>query len=389
MDSDREQRADLTRRRFMIGSLAAGAGVALAACSSSSSKSSAAASPPSSGGATGSTTAATLAKPTTKPSKIVMRAWGDPYSTALGKFPAAAFTAKYGIPVQFDLTDFPEMQTKVEQAEKAGQRPPVDVVYTVAPHCYAASLRKYAVPLDPTLVTNFTDLSVAGKPDDGTMNWANLYSYTLPVVYRSDLVTFPASISWNNLFEPQYKAKFTFNLDPNLMVWPIAKLLGLDPAKDDMTPVFDKIKTFKPQMAAIVQNDTQLIDLMNKGQAPLALAIVGDGPSITKGKWIVPNEGVSLSADGVYVPKGLPDDVTYYAQLLINECISPESNTSYCEAISAVPSNSKSTPTASFQGDPAFPFTDEEIKKYAIVINNEVSVKNQDAWVSAFTAALT
>ena len=40
------------------------------------------------------------------------------------------------------------------------------------------------------------------------------------------------------------------------------------------------------------------------------------------------------------------------------------------------------------KGDPAFPFTDDEIKKYAIVISNEVSVKNQDAWVSAFTAAL-
>jgi hypothetical protein len=40
------------------------------------------------------------------------------------------------------------------------------------------------------------------------------------------------------------------------------------------------------------------------------------------------------------------------------------------------------------QGDPAFPFTDEELKKYAIPVINEVSVKNQDAWTEAFTAAL-
>jgi putative spermidine/putrescine transport system substrate-binding protein len=382
MDTDRKQLAELSRRRFVIGGLAAGAGLVVAACGSSSSA-----------GGSGSTAApgssgSSLAKPSKTPPKLVMRAWGEPYSTSLEKFPAKAFTDKTGIPVEFDLTDFPEIQTKVEQAVKAGQRPPVDVVYTVAPHCFAASLRKYAVPLDTSLVTNFADLSSAGKPDDGTQNWANLYTYTLPVVYRSDKVQITAPISWEDLFDPKYKGTFTFNLDPNLMVWPIAKLLGLDPAKDDMGPVFDKIKTFKPQMAAIVENDTQLIDLMNTGQATMSLAIVGDGPYITNGKWIVPKEGVSMSADGVYIPTGLPDEVTYYAQLLINELISPESQTSYSQAIAAVPVNKKATPAASMKGDPAYPFTDEEIQKYGILISNEVSTKNQDAWTEAFTTAL-
>ena len=362
----------------MVGGAAVGAGLILAACGSNTGT----------GAITTGTANPTLAKPATKPSKIVMRAWGEPYSTSLAKFPAKTFTDKTGIPVEFDLTDFPEIQTKVEQAVKAGQRPPVDVVYTVAPHAYAASLRKYAVPLDLSLVTNFADLSAAGKPDDGTSNWTNLYTYTLPVVYRKDKVQIPGPISWNDLFDPKYRGAFTFNLDPNLMVWPIAKMLGLDPATDDMTPVFDKITTFRPQMAAIIENDTQLIDFMNKGQAYMALAIVGDTPYITEGAWIVPTEGVSLSADALYVPKGLPDDVTYYAQVFMNECISPENQTSYCTAVFAVPVHAKATPTSTMKGDPAFPFTDEELKKYEIPISNEVSTKNQDAWAEAFTVAL-
>jgi putative spermidine/putrescine transport system substrate-binding protein len=399
MEHENEHK-EVSRRSLVLGGLAAGVGIVVAGCGSSSkSAAQTATTTATTGGATTATTApattvattataSTLAKPTKKPAKLVMRAWGDPYSTALGKFPAATFTAKTGIPVEFDLTDFPEIQTKVEQAVKAGQRPPVDLVYTVAPHCFAASLRKYAVALDPSLVTNFADLSSAGKPDDGTMNWANIYTYTLPVVYRKDKVQFSGPISWNDLFDPKYKGMFTFNLDPNLMVWPIAKMLGLDPAKDDMKPVFEKIKTFKPQMAAIIENDTQLIDLMNNGQATMALAIVGDAPVIKNGAWIVPKEGVSLSADGLYIPKGLPDEVTYYAQLLVNEIIDPANETSYCEAIFAVPSNSKATPVASMKGDPAFPFTDAEIKLYAIPISNEVSTRNQDAWVEAFTTAL-
>jgi spermidine/putrescine-binding protein len=386
MERDNKIKGELTRRGFVLGGIAAGAGVMVAGCGSSKSATSSSTGAPSSAAAT--TTASSIAAPTKKPPKIVVRAWGEPYSTSLAKFPAKTFTDKTGIPVEFDLTDFPEIQTKVEQAVKAKQRPPVDIVYTVAPHCFAASLRKYAVPLDPALVTNFADLSVAGKPDDGTANWANIYTYTLPVVYRKDKVQFSGPISWNDLFDPKYKGMFTFNLDPNLMVWPIAKLLGLDPAKDDMKPVFDKIKTFKPQMTAIVENDTQLIDLMNNGQATMSLAIVGDAPAIKNAAWIVPTEGVSLSADGLYIPTGLPDEVTYYAQLLINEIISPAGETAYCEAISAVPTNSKATPMASMKGDPAFPFTDDEIKKYALPISNEVSTKNQDAWVEAFTSAL-
>ena len=381
MERDVERLTELSRRRFVIGGLAAGVGLVVAACGSSGSSSDG-------GSATTVAPGGSVAAPDKKPSKLVMRAWGDPYSTSLEKFPAKAFTDKYGIPVEFDLTDFPEIQTKVEQAVQAGQRPPVDVVYTVAPHCFAASLRKYAVPLDPSLVTNYADLSSAGKPDDGTNNWANLYTYTLPVVYRSDKWQFPDPISWEDLFDPKYKGTFTFNLDPNLMVWPIAKMLGLDPATDDMGPVFDKIATFKPQMAAIVENDTQLIDLMNTGQATMSLAIVGDGPVIDNGAWIVPKEGVSMSADGVYIPTGLPDEVTYYAQLLINELLDPKNQTDYNGAISAVPANTKATPLPTMKGDPAFPFTDEEIAKYGILIDNEVSTKNQDAWVEAFTTAL-
>ena len=95
-----------------------------------------------------------------------------------------------------------------------------------------------------------------------------------------------------------------------------------------------------------------------------------------------------MSADGVYIPTGLPDEVTYYAQVLINELIDPKNQTDYSGAISAVPVNSKATPLASMKGDPAFPFTNEEIQKYGILISNEVSTKNQDAWVEAFTTAL-
>ena len=205
-----------------------------------------------------------------------MRSWGDPYSTNLGKFPAAAFTAKTGIPVEFDLTDFPEVKAKVEQAVKAGQRPPVDVVYTVTPDAYIASQAKYATTLDPTLVPNMSQLTTAGKPDDGTTNWVNIYTYTLPVVYRKDLVTLPETMDWDEMWDPKYKGQITFNLDPNLLVWPLSKMMGLDPAKDDLAPVWEYCKKLRPNIGAIVANDTELLELVNKGEVSTVFALVGD-----------------------------------------------------------------------------------------------------------------
>ena len=74
----------------------------------------------------------------------------------------------------------------------------------------------------------------------------------------------------------------------------------------------------------------------------------------------------------MYIPDDLPDNVTYWAQVFVNEVIDAKNQTDYNKAISAVPTNSQATPADFMQGDPAFPFTDEEIAKYAIPVINSV-----------------
>ena len=96
-----------------------------------------------------------------KPSKIIVRSWGDPYSTNLGKFQATAFTAKTGTPRRVRPDRLPGGQGEGEQAVKAGQRPPVDVVYTVTPDAFIASQQKYATTLDPALVPNVASCRTA------------------------------------------------------------------------------------------------------------------------------------------------------------------------------------------------------------------------------------
>lgn len=323
-----------------------------------------------------------------KPSKIIVRSWGDPYSTKLGETAGKSFTAKTGIAVEFDLTDFPEMKAKIEQANKAGQRPFVDVAYTTTPDAYIASSQGYAASMSPDIVTNLSKLSAVGKADDGTTNWVNIYTYCIPLLYRSDLVTLPDPLPLDELWDPKYKGQLSLNIDPNIIVWPLAKAMKLDPEKDDLQPLWDRLAELRPNIGAIFTSDTELIEQMNAGQVTIAYGLPGNAGFITSGATAVPTEGASLSSDALYIPKGLPDNVTYWAQVFVNEVLDANNQTTFNQAIATVPTNVSATPADFMKGNPAFPFTDEELSKYAVPVVNSVYAANRDAWIESMTVAL-
>jgi putative spermidine/putrescine transport system substrate-binding protein len=332
-----------------------------------------------------------LQTPKTKPSKIVVRAWGDPYSTALGKFPGKAFTAATGIKVVFDLSDVGEIQTKIQQALKAGQRPPVDIVYTVSPLAYASTVQKLAVPLDRRIVTNFDRLTSIGRPPSGT-GYVNLYSYTLPVIYNKKKVTFAKQIDWNAIFDPKFKKSVFAASTFQPFLYPFAKMMHLDLAKDDLSPVWKKLRALRPNIASI-GDDTAFITGMKSGDVTLgAGGLVGDALALRQAhipaQWIVPAPGATLTADSMYVVRGLPDDASYYAQLFVNYVIQAQLQSKWCQAVGTVPTNSHAKPSAFMRGDPAFPFTNAEIKKHAIPEPIDLAARKNDEWQRAYTAAI-
>ena len=324
-----------------------------------------------------------------KPLKIIMRSWGEPYSTSIEKFAAVAFTATTGIAVEYDLTDFMEMRVKVEEAFKAGTRPPVDVLYTTTSEAYVASQQGYAMSLDPASMSNYANLTAAGLADDGTTNWVNIYTYTLPLLYRKDLVTFPEKFKWDELWDPKYKGKIGINLDPNVLVWSLSKVLGLDPATDDLTKVWDRCRELKSNIKAIYTSDTEMITMLNSGEIEIAFSLPGNVLAIENdhGALAVPEEGVMLASDAVYIPAGTPENVKYWAQVFINELIGANAQTEFNKAIGAVPTSSAATASDYMAGQPAYPFTDEEIAKYAIPVQNAVYAEFKDDWIEKFTVA--
>lgn len=371
----------LSRRNVLRAGLVGTAGLALAACGGGDNG----------GGTQGSASASATGGaevPATKPDSIVIRTWGDPWQSAYTDGPVSSFTAKTGIAVDFDVTDYLEIQTKVRQSLDAGQRPPVDVVLTIESSAYAAAAQGISVPLDPSIVTNLQALTSVGRPADGSTSYANPTSYSQPIVYATDRVTLPASISWEEIWDPKYKGRLFVTSTPQSLLLPTAKMLGVDVATDDLTPVWDKIAELQPNIAA-AGDEEEFISGVQRGEFDLGITLAAVAVDVEGVKWIVPDEGVTLSFESLFVPKGLPDDVTYYAQVLVNEVLSAEAGTTLTTGLNEVSTNPNATLPASMQGDPAFPFTQEELQKYALLVDPGLFARNQDQWQAAYSAAIT
>ena len=337
----------------------------------------------------GATQAAT--EPQTKPKEIVVRSWGDPWSTSLQEYAGKQFTADTGIKVKFDLSDFGEVQTKIQQALASGRRPPVDVVHTVDRMADKAMAAKLSVPLDvENIVTNYADLTSAGKPE-GTTNYVNIYSYTFPIIFRKGAVEPGKDFSWLDLLEPKYENTFVMASTYEVALYPIAKAMGIDPATDDLGPVWDTVKKLRKASCGVGQ-DVEFIEFLKSKQCAWGAFIAGNAFALedagVKVDWMVPKEGVTLARDSLYVPRGLPEDVTYWAQKFVNYVIDAETQTKLTAKTGTVPTNGKAEPRKDLIGDPAFPFTDAEIEQYAIPMDTRLAARNDDEWQSRYAAAL-
>lgn len=326
------------------------------------------------------------AAPGEKPDRLIVRTWGGPWRTTYTEGAAASFTAKTGISVEFDGTDFNEIQVKIQQSVGANQRPPVDVVLSTGTMSYAAQVQGISVPLDKHLITNLGELSTVAMPE-GTTNYINVSTYSQPIVYDPKTVSMPDSISWEEIFDDRFAGKLFVTNTYSSLLFPVAKMLNLNVGTDDLTPAFDKIATLKDSIAA-TGDEEEFIAGVEAGEVNIGITLAATALEVEGLKWIVPREGAVVSTESFYVPAGLPENVTYWAQVFIDETLSASNQAKIAAGIGEVPVNLNAEIPEFMRDDPAFPFTDDEIAKYGIVVPVELEAQNRDRWQAAYAAAI-
>lgn len=334
-----------------------------------------------------------LQTPSTKPDKIIVRTWGDPWAAAVGETVAARFTDETGIKVKFDLADFGPTHVKIQQALQSGNRPPVDVVHTVGFFAEKARAQKLVRHLDPDVVTNMAELIPSAVPDSsGPAAFSEIYTYTFPMIYDSDLIDLSGGFSWSDLTSNKYPKSYFAASTFEVLTFPFAKILDLDVTHDPMDPLWDELKKVRASMSGFGQ-DSDFVTSLRSGQSKMGAFIAGNGVALRNEngkniKWQVPEEGVSLTGDCVYVPQGLPAETEYWAQVFVNYWLDSEVQSAFCERMGVVPTNTNASLAEYMENDPAFPFTEEQIDKFAIPVPLEVTARNQDDWQAAYEIAL-
>lgn len=344
------------------------------------------------GDSTSAGTVASATEPSTKPEQLIVRNWGDPWSTTWQASAGKAFEADTGIKVVWDTTDGQVIQSKIQTAIRADSRPPVDAVVNIETLSYLSSVQGLSLAMNPDLIPNIASLNNSTAHPDGLDDWAymGLYTYLHPIVYNSDKMDAPTS--WEDLYDPSLAGRIQMTSAYTSVMYPFAKMLGLTPGEDDMGPVWDKIVELRPNIGG--QGDsTDFVKGAVSGDYWCGMQLAGDAAAaVEQGvpiKAAVPKEGAVLDRDCYYVLNNLPDEVTYYAQVFCNYMVSKEAQTAIMSKNKVVPVNLDVELSKEMQADPrVYPFTEDEVAEVGIIPTPSVAAKHDADWQAQYDRAV-
>jgi spermidine/putrescine-binding protein len=334
------------------------------------------------------------ATPKKKPHRLVIRNWGDPWKSFFSSAAAKTFTAQTGIHVAWDVSDQFAIQTKIQAAIRAGQRPPVDAVMNLSTNGFLSYVQKLSTPLDPKIATGLKSVNQAiAKPGSGLPGYAflGMYSYGTPLMYRTDHVPVGSLKTWNDLWDPKYAKKIGLTQSFTYLTFPLAKALGVNPAKDNMAPVWAKLHDLKPNVYGLL-DDTQKTQVLISGDAWIVLGLAGDGLAAQKSKapigFAVPKGGMDIDRDVYYVLKNTPPEVAYYANVFANHLVAAANQSKMANVLGVTPVALKAKLPGYMKKNPAaFPFTKAQLKGN-VLTPVALAAKHLNDWQAQYDQAL-
>jgi len=353
----------LSRRKFLGGAAALG-GIAM----------------------TGLTTRAFGQEPA-KPAEIIVRAWGGSWVDSLKAGVSDPFTAATGIAVRHDLTEDNEIQPKVWAAVAQGRVPPIHINWDTTTNATKSALRGVTEDLsDLSNLANTTDLAkpvgLEGYPI------VNTYGYVYVLAYRPEAFPDGPPKSLQVMLDPRFKGRIALYNDGIGFHFP-AQVAGggkLEDIPGNMQPAWDFIRKVKEQ-APLLGEDPDFTTWFQNGEIDLAVTISTNAREAKKNgvnvAWTVPEEGAKFDTDGLWIPKGLPENELYWAKQYINFAITKDAQQVWLDGLGLPGVVPGLTPPADLVGDPSYPTTEEDFK-HLIRISSQVQVENESTWFGEF-----
>jgi putative spermidine/putrescine transport system substrate-binding protein len=335
-------------------------------------------------------TQSALAEPS-KPESVIVCAWGGNWQGSLDKGVSGPFTQKTGIKVLYDNTYNAEMRTKLLQALAQKRRPPVDVMWDISNEAAEAAMQDACIDLSD--LPNLKEMSDPAIPKEFRgVPYISMYSYVLALVYVKSKFPDGAPTSWQVLFDPKFKGRIGLYNTGNGVIQLAAVAAGgkVSDYPDNLDAAWTWVEKLKAQ-DPLLGSDEDMTKWFQQGEVDLAITIVTNAIELKRSgmdlAWTVPREGAYYATDCLWVPKGLPEDVTYWAKEYVNFAMSPEAQQVWCAGL-GLPGLSKGfKPPAEFAGDPAYP-TSEEDFKHLFTLPVLIKVKHWGEWTLKYKSIM-
>jgi putative spermidine/putrescine transport system substrate-binding protein len=326
-----------------------------------------------------------------KPKEIIVRAWGGSWVDSLKAGVSDSFTAKTGIAVRHDLTEDNEIQPKVWAAVAQGRVPPIHINWDTTTNATKSALR--GVTEDLSDLPNLKNTTELAKPVglDG-YPIVNTYGYVYVLAYRPEAFPDGPPKSWKALLEPKFKGRIALYNDGIGFHFP-AQVAGggkLEDIPGNMQPAWDFIAEVKKQQP-LLGEDPDFTTWFQKGEIDAACTISTNAREAKKNgidvAWVVPEEGAKFDTDGLWIPKGLPENELYWAKQYIDHALTPEAQQVWLDGLGLPGVVPGLKPPADLVNDPSYPTKAADFDKL-IRISSKIQVENESDWFGKFKAIM-
>jgi len=312
---------------------------------------------------------------------LVISVWGGNWKDTVEKVIGKAFTAKTGMPVEFEVGGTIDRLAKARVAKGS---PLVDLTFTTSHVGRLYMSDGLFAKLDMAKLPNAKEVAKEALRSDYQMGG---WSYVYTIVYRPDLVKEEIT-RWSDLWKPSLKGKIAVpDFDPSHIITIAALMEGGNEATWQKGQ--EKLKALKPSIAAFYSTDAQSQDLMKTGQAPVQVMLSVNAYHLQEQgiavKLVQPRDFPGIvGIDCMSVMAGTTKADA--AHQFINLALSKEIQTELAKALKAGPVNGGASVPAAFHGQPGIFLTPAEWKANAYIMNDEVRAKNLPAWREWLTA---
>ncbi|KIF75054.1 hypothetical protein QR77_16200 [Streptomyces sp. 150FB] len=326
-------------------------------------------------------------EPRPRAGALRVHTWGGRWGEALRAAVSGPFEEATGVRVRHEPHIGLPLPPALLSALEAGERPPVDVVWSNSVPALRAAEAGRTLPLDPVRMPVLTELRGRARPE-GEAARSVVHPYVVYYVLGYHKEAFPAGPprSWDVLLDERYRGRIALYPHGNGL-HAIAQAMGGGKVADipaDMEACWRFLGRLRPRIAEL-EYSIGMEERLRGRQLDLCFRALPNVLAFQEGLpvgWSVPDEGTADTVDALWIPRGVPEEVADLAARYIAFALRPDVQQDWCRRLGVMPVHPAAGIPALLRRPDLPAHADDH--RGILHVPERVKVEQQAAWESRF-----